>query len=73
MHDVFSVVELLENISTFADKKSNANNACVCKLWSTVCLASLWRDVDDLYRLFRILSPLRETMYASQSTKYVRA
>jgi len=60
MHNVLSIVEVLD-IFSFADKKSNANNACVCKKWSEICMASLWRDVTDLSRLFRILSPLQNT------------
>ena len=60
MHSVLSIVELLNNIFAFADKQSNANNACVCKQWSKICLVTLWRDVDDLSRLFRILSPLQK-------------
>jgi hypothetical protein len=60
MHNVLSIVELLENIFTFVDAKSNANNACVCKQWSEICLASLWRDVTNLSGLLRILSPLQD-------------
>ena len=70
MHRVLSIVELLDSIFAFVDKQSNINNACVCKQWSEICLATLWRDVDDLYRLFRILSPLKKT--TQTSIKYVR-
>ncbi|KAF8968543.1 hypothetical protein BDZ97DRAFT_1902880 [Flammula alnicola] len=45
----------------FVDTTSNAVNARVCKRWSSIALDALWKDVDDLHRLFGILAPLRKT------------
>ncbi|KAJ6544789.1 hypothetical protein DFH09DRAFT_873070, partial [Mycena vulgaris] len=42
----------------FLDDPSNAANASVCKRWSEIALDTLWREVDDLHRLFGILGSL---------------
>jgi hypothetical protein len=42
------------------DLPSNTVNARVCKQWSDIALDILWREIDDLYFLFQILSPLKE-------------
>ena len=47
-------------IFRFLDDASNASNARVCRQWSEIALDTLWRDVDDLYRLFGLLAPLRK-------------
>lgn len=57
---VLDIPELLDMIFGFLDESSNASNASVCKRWSDIALDSLWRDLDDLYRLFRILKPLKQ-------------
>src|SRR6266568_4009174 len=61
MHRVLGIPELLDMIFGFIQPSSNALNARVCKRWSEIALDSLWRDVDDLHRLFGILAPLRKT------------
>jgi len=61
MHRVLAIPELLDMVFGFMDRASNASNACVCKQWSEVSLSFLWSDVDDLYRLFGLLAPLRAT------------
>ena len=43
------------------DLPSNTVNARVCKLWSDIALDILWREIDELYILFRILAPLTKT------------
>jgi len=40
------------------DLPSNTVNARVCKQWSDIALDMLWREVDGLHILFRILAPL---------------
>ncbi|KAJ7352618.1 hypothetical protein DFH08DRAFT_91485 [Mycena albidolilacea] len=57
---VLDIPELLDMIFGFLDESSNASNASVCKRWSDIALDTLWRDLDDLYRLFRILKPLKQ-------------
>ncbi|KAF8207595.1 hypothetical protein K438DRAFT_2078157 [Mycena galopus ATCC 62051] len=59
---VLDVPELLDMIFGFLDHASNVSNASVCKRWSEIALDTLWRDLDDLYRLFGILKPLRPTV-----------
>ncbi|KAF8815660.1 hypothetical protein BYT27DRAFT_7079524 [Phlegmacium glaucopus] len=44
------------------DLPSNTVNARVCRQWSDIALGVLWREVDDLYFLFRILAPLKKTV-----------
>lgn len=58
---VLEIPEIVELILSFLDQKEHAASACVCKQWSEIALDHLWRDVDDLYRLFSILAPLTPT------------
>lgn len=62
MHRVFGIPELLDMVFGFLDDASNASNARVCRKWSNMALDTLWRDVNDLNRLFSLLAPLRETV-----------
>jgi hypothetical protein len=57
-NQVLEMPELLNSIFDLLDKHSNANNARVCKQWSEIVFACLWREVDDLHHLFKKLSPL---------------
>ncbi|KAJ7127121.1 hypothetical protein C8R44DRAFT_874200 [Mycena epipterygia] len=57
---VLDIPELLDMIFGFLDDPSNAANASVCKRWSEIALDTLWREVDDLHRLFAILGPLKQ-------------
>lgn len=67
MHRVLGIPELLDMIFGFLDEGSNASNARVSKQWSDVVLDTLWRDVNDLYRLFSLLAPLEQ----GSDSKYV--
>jgi F-box-like len=60
MHRVLGIPELLDMVFRFLDDASNASNARVCRQWSEIALDMLWRDVNDLYRLFGLLAPLRK-------------
>lgn len=55
---VLEIPEILELIFSFVDERSNTANALVCKKWFDQALNLVWRDVSDLSRLFKILSPL---------------
>ncbi|OSX62549.1 hypothetical protein POSPLADRAFT_1141366 [Postia placenta MAD-698-R-SB12] len=66
---VLEIPEIVELILSFLDQKEHAASACVCKQWSEIALDHLWRDVDDLYRLFSILAPLTPTEL-TQSLEY---
>lgn len=55
---VLFVPELLDMIFGYLDASDNAGNARVCRRWSDVALDTLWRDVEDLSRLFSLLAPL---------------
>lgn len=59
MYRVLEIPELLDMVFKYLDLPSNASNARVCKKWSEMALDVLWRNVDDLPRLFSILVPLR--------------
>jgi hypothetical protein len=61
IHRVLGILELLDMIFSFLTSPSNAVNARVCKRWSEIALDLLWRDVDDINRLFGTLVPLRKT------------
>ena len=59
MHRVFGIPELLDMVFRFLDDASNASNVRVCRQWSEIALDTLWRDVNDLHRLFGLLAPLQ--------------
>ncbi|KAG8215667.1 hypothetical protein J3R82DRAFT_7541 [Butyriboletus roseoflavus] len=58
-HRVLFISELLDIIFNFLDRDSNVRNACVCKRWSNIALDIVWKEVDDLLHLFRLLKPIR--------------
>jgi hypothetical protein len=68
---VLDIPELLDMVFGFLDDRSNASNASVCKRWSEIALDSLWRELDDLGRLFGILKPLKQ-IGESPDSPYVR-
>jgi hypothetical protein len=70
MHRVLGIPELLDMIFSFLKSPSNAVNARVCKRWSEIALDLLWRDVDDLHRLFGTLAPLRKTARNEYVSEY---
>lgn len=55
---VLAAPELLDIVLSFLHDKDNANNARVSKRWSQAALDVLWRRVDDVSRLFELLTPL---------------
>lgn len=60
LHRVLAIPELLDMIFGYLDRKSNVANAQVCKTWSNIALDVLWKDVDNLHRLFGLLCPMKE-------------
>ena len=70
MHRVLSIPELLDMIFSFLPLPSNAVNARVCKRWSEIALDLLWRDVDDINRLFGTLAPLRKSARNEYVSEY---
>ncbi|KAK2467602.1 hypothetical protein APHAL10511_000457 [Amanita phalloides] len=61
MQRVLLIPELLDMIFSYLDLANNAANARVCRRWSDVALDLLWREVEDMYRLFSLLVPLQLT------------
>jgi hypothetical protein len=57
-HRVLFIPELLDIIFNFLDRDANVANACVCKRWSEIALDVVWKEVDDLLHLFRLLKPI---------------
>ncbi|KAH9072108.1 hypothetical protein EDB83DRAFT_2361230 [Lactarius deliciosus] len=55
---VLAIPELLQIIFSFGTRASNASNALVCRNWREVALDYVWAEVDDMYYLLQILSPL---------------
>ncbi|KAI0628309.1 hypothetical protein C8Q77DRAFT_1068263 [Trametes polyzona] len=55
---VLAIPEILELVFTFLEETDTSICACVCRTWSEVALDSLWRDVNDLRRLFNVLAPI---------------
>ena len=57
-HRVLFIPELLDIIFNFLNRDANVSNACVCKRWSEIALDVVWKEVDDLLHLFRLLKPI---------------
>lgn len=72
MHRVLAIPELLDMVFRFLDDGSNTSNARVCRQWSEIALDTLWREVNDLYRLFGLLAPLVQSSESSGHSDYVR-
>ena len=66
---VLAIPEIIELIMSFLDKKDNVNNACVCRSWSEIALDCIWRNVDDITQLLRLLAPL-DTVLAVPPFQY---
>ena len=59
-HRVLFIPELLDIIFGFLDRDTNVTNACVCKQWSEIALDVVWKEVNDLLHLFRLLKPISD-------------
>jgi hypothetical protein len=59
-HRVLSIPELLQSIFNFGSRASNVSNALVCRTWREPALDQIWHEVDDIYYLLQLLSPLRQ-------------
>ena len=70
MHRVLRIPELLQMIFCTLDLPSNAVNARVCKQWSDIALDILWREIDELYILFKILAPLIKSVEGAYVSGY---
>jgi hypothetical protein len=56
-HRVLAIPELLQTIFSFGTRASNVSNALVCRSWLEPALDNVWREVDDIYYLLKILAP----------------
>src|ERR1700683_5264536 len=65
---VLTIPEMLNLVFSFLKPQFNVANACICKSWSDIALSVLWRNVHDLWRLVRLLGPLKKGL----SSSYVR-
>ena len=69
---VLLIPELLDMVFSYLDASDNTINARVCRRWSNIALDILWRDVEDMRRLFSLLAPLHLAItseYVSFATK----
>ncbi|KAK1235854.1 hypothetical protein PQX77_000903 [Marasmius sp. AFHP31] len=64
MHRLFQVDELVRLILQWCGRKSNANNAIVCKSWSQDALAFLWKEITDINVVFLLLGA--ENLFSNQ-------
>jgi hypothetical protein len=67
---VLETPELLDLIFRELSRSDNARNARVSKQWLNVALDSVWREVDDLLILFKVLVDIRLVDFLFQT--YVR-
>jgi hypothetical protein len=68
---VLAIPELLELVLGFGDHTLQYACALVCQAWSNIALDLLWRDVDGLLNILRILCPLKVEMYLRDSKRWV--
>lgn len=71
---VLLIPELLDMVFSYLDASDNAVNARVCRRWCNIALDILWRDVEDMRRLFSLLAPLHlgnTSEYVNFSTKSI--
>jgi hypothetical protein len=59
-HRVLGIPELLQTIFGFGSRASNVSNALVCRSWREPALDHVWHEVDDVYYLLQLLSPLHQ-------------
>ncbi|EJD00260.1 uncharacterized protein FOMMEDRAFT_30887 [Fomitiporia mediterranea MF3/22] len=52
---VFDLAELKNQVFIFLDKKAIAKCAIVCKSWTKEALYRLWRDLESIFPLLRLL------------------
>jgi F-box-like len=55
---VLTLPELLQTIFSFGTRASNVSSALVCRSWREIALDQVWREIDDIYYLLDILTPL---------------
>ncbi|TFK35690.1 hypothetical protein BDQ12DRAFT_611416 [Crucibulum laeve] len=55
------IPELLHIIFSSLDQPSHVSNARVCSEWREAAMDYLWKEVNDLHRLFNALVPLQKT------------
>ena len=55
-----AIPELLDIILSFGDRGLHATCTLVNRKWSTVALGLLYREVDGLVNVLRILCPMRK-------------
>jgi hypothetical protein len=64
-HRVLAIPEILEVIFSFGTRASNVSYALVCRGWRELALDNVWREVDDIYYLLQLLTPLKWTYTSS--------
>lgn len=65
MDAALQIPEVLSTIVDHADSKTQTSAARASKLWSEAALNSLWRDLDSIMPLLKLLAPLRRIPYPS--------
>ncbi|KAH9850858.1 hypothetical protein C2E23DRAFT_833106 [Lenzites betulinus] len=64
---VLAIPEILELVFSFLDQRKDvAKTALVCRNWSEVALDNLWRDVDNIHRLFGLLAPIQPDEFSRE-------
>lgn len=55
MHRALFLPEIFIAILSLLSRQDNARCARVCKLWSDAALDEVWREIDSILNLFRIV------------------
>ncbi|KAI0048113.1 hypothetical protein FA95DRAFT_1558387 [Auriscalpium vulgare] len=58
IHRALAIPELLSIVCSYSTTAENARNALVSRQWNSVALDHIWKEVDNLYYILRILVPM---------------
>lgn len=59
-HYAISIPEIVTYVLCFLERNDLWRAALVCHAWSILILPFLWRDLNSLFHLLKILSPLEK-------------
>ncbi|KAG8943932.1 hypothetical protein FRC04_002420 [Tulasnella sp. 424] len=57
MHQVLGIYEILDHIFSYSSKRDLALAARVSRLWSSIALDYLWREIDSVFPLLKVGFP----------------
>ena len=66
MHQVLLISEIVTHIFYYLTNKADQFTAIrICKAWFDIGIDHLWRDIEDVRFIFRILAPIVKSSYGT--------